>query len=147
LGIDRHHPHVREHLAAAYLMKGDTEQYMTENVKHAEPHNAPRELVDDLKRVFAEGGYHGMIRSVLQRAQRQPGAIPAMQLALFYGVLGELDAAFPHLSRAIDEHDPSLVYLAVGPQWDCLRRDPRFDACLNRMGLECHISGRESTPP
>jgi hypothetical protein len=27
------------------------------------------------------------------------------------------------------------VYLAVGPQWDCLRGDLRFERCLVRMGL------------
>jgi tetratricopeptide (TPR) repeat protein len=31
--------------------------------------------------------------------------------------------------------DPALVYLAVGPQWDSLRGDKRFDDRLERMGL------------
>ena len=42
------------------------------------------------------------------------------------GAAGELDAAFHHLDRALDLRDPGLVYLAVAPQWDSLRDDPRF---------------------
>jgi hypothetical protein len=31
--------------------------------------------------------------------------------------------------------DPSLVHLAVAPQWDSLRADPRLAARLAAMGL------------
>jgi hypothetical protein len=58
-----------------------------------------------------------------------------MQLALFYGEAGEMDRAFEHLERAIENHDPALVHLAIAPQWDSLRGDPRFNQCLERMGL------------
>jgi hypothetical protein len=58
-----------------------------------------------------------------------------MQLALFYGEAGEMDRAFEHLRKAIETHDPSLVHLAVAPQWDSMRADPRFEQCLARMGL------------
>ena len=48
---------------------------------------------------------------------------------------GDLDAAFEHLQRLIDARDPALVHLAVAPQWDSLRADPRFNECLARMKL------------
>jgi len=48
---------------------------------------------------------------------------------------GDLDDAFRWLDRALDSHDPSLVHLAVAPQWDGLRGDPRFQQRLARMGL------------
>ena len=48
---------------------------------------------------------------------------------------GDLDAAFEHLDHAMESRDPSLVHLAVAPQWDCLRSDPRFKDRLSRMGL------------
>ena len=48
---------------------------------------------------------------------------------------GDLDAAFEHVQRLIDARDPVLVHLAVAPQWDCLRADPRFNECLERMKL------------
>ena len=48
---------------------------------------------------------------------------------------GDLDAAFEHLQRFIDARDPALIHLAVAPQWDSLRADPRFNECLARMKL------------
>ena len=48
---------------------------------------------------------------------------------------GEMDAAFGQLDRALALRDPALVYLAVGPQWDSLRNDPRFNEQLRRMEL------------
>jgi hypothetical protein len=48
---------------------------------------------------------------------------------------GDLDKAFELLQDALDVRDPGLVHLAVAPQWDGLRADPRFNECLARMKL------------
>ena len=135
LAIDPRHPHAREHLAGAYWKKGDPEHFLAENLKHAELHGTPAEALGQLKRTWAEGGRAAMIKLVLQRASEQPQAFPAMQLALFNGEAGDMDAAFHHLERAIEVHEPALVHLAVASQWDSLRDDPRFYQCLSRMGL------------
>ena len=58
-----------------------------------------------------------------------------MGLVVHYALAGNLDAALEHLQRAIDARDPALVHLAVAPQWDSLRADPRFNQCLVRMKL------------
>ncbi len=71
----------------------------------------------------------------LEFAANHPQAVPAMQLALMHGRLGNMDTAFENLKQAIEGHDPGLVHLAVGPQWDCLRSDSRFQDALSRMGL------------
>jgi tetratricopeptide (TPR) repeat protein len=49
---------------------------------------------------------------------------------------GDLDAAFEQLQRLIDARDPALIHLALAPQWDSLRADPRFNECLARMKLQ-----------
>jgi hypothetical protein len=56
-------------------------------------------------------------------------------LAMHAVRIGDLDAAFEYLQRMLDAHDPVLVHLAVAPQWDSLRADPRFNECLARMKL------------
>jgi serine/threonine protein kinase len=48
---------------------------------------------------------------------------------------GDLDAAFEHLHRLIDTRDFAVIHLAVAPEWDTLRADPRFNQCLARMNL------------
>jgi tetratricopeptide (TPR) repeat protein len=135
LELDPRHPHAREHLAGAYWKKGDGDRYMAENLKHAELHGAPAETLARLKESYAAGGVAGVWRLGLELAAKHPQAVPAMQLALFHGEVGSKDAAFQYLEQAMESHDPGLVHLAVGPQWDCLRSDPRFQDALLRMGL------------
>ena len=45
---------------------------------------------------------------------------------MLYGAAGHCDQAFACLDEAIASRDPAMVYLAIGPQWEPLRRDPRF---------------------
>jgi hypothetical protein len=91
--------------------------------------------------VYSSGGAAGIVRFALAQAAKQPLAFPEFQKAVLYAEAGDLEAAFFHLDRAIDSRDPALVYLAVGPQWDGLRRDPlRFEERLARMGLLAGVS-------
>ena len=120
---------------ALYRKKGDSDRYIAENLKHAELHGAPIEVVARLKQVYTDGGVTGVLKLGLEFAAKQPQAFPAMQLAVMHGALGAIDTAFEYLNRAIESHDPGLVHIAVAPQWDCLRSDPRFQDALSRMGL------------
>jgi len=134
LELDAKHLLAREFLAGAHLQMGDFDRHMAENMKHAEAYGMPAEALEPVKRAYADGGRLGVVRFALEHASSQP-AMPEVQLALLHGALGDLDAALPHLERAIDGRDPCLVDLAVAPQWDMFREDPRFDLCLKRMGL------------
>jgi len=86
--------------------------------------------------VYAAGGRSGIVRWLLDT---RGASFPPVQLALFHAELGDMDASIGHLNRAIDDRDPCLVELAVAPQWDRLRADPRFDQCLARVGLSSII--------
>lgn len=135
--LDLHPRHLlaREHLAGAYWKKGDYDRHMVEAIRHAEDYGAPGELLDELKRVYAEGGRAAVVTYSLSRMASAGDLAPAFQLAILYGEAGDLNAAFHHLERALEGRDPCLVHLAVAPQWDCLRADPRFNNCLTQMGL------------
>ena len=85
--------------------------------------------------MYTEHGRAGVVRFALEQAARHSATMPDVQLALFHSELGDLDAAMPHLERAIEGRDPCLVDSAVAPQWDALREDPRFQRCLAGMGL------------
>jgi len=135
LEFDPRHPHAREFLAGAYAKKGDFDRYMAENIKHAELHGAPAAALEPLKQAYAAQGYAGVLALLRERAMSHPQAFPAMQLAIIHGESGDLDAAFGNLDRALESHDPGLVHIAVGPQWDSLRADPRFEERVRRMGF------------
>jgi tetratricopeptide (TPR) repeat protein len=144
LALDPRHPIAREFLASASLFKGDFDRYIVEVVAHAAALGAPVDCVAPLEAAYAEGGRSGFWRVSLEQMSRNP-RVPAYQFAVFLAQAGDVDGAFHHLDRAIVEHDPSLVDLAVAPQWDSLRADPRFDACVSRMGL--HGAAAAGTPP
>jgi DNA-binding winged helix-turn-helix (wHTH) protein/tetratricopeptide (TPR) repeat protein len=134
LDLHPQHPHAREFLAGAYWKKGDFDRYIAENVKHAEVHGVPAKAFEPLQQAYAAGGSAGARSYMLGRLSSLSQA-PAMQLAIFYGEAGDLNSAFRYLDRAIESRDPSLVHLAVAPQWDGLRADPRFHERLTQMGL------------
>jgi serine/threonine-protein kinase len=56
-------------------------------------------------------------------------------LAQIYLGLGEHDAAFERLERAIEDRDSHILILPCKPIWDGIRGDPRFRALLRTMRL------------
>jgi tetratricopeptide (TPR) repeat protein len=134
LELDPGHLLAREFIAAVHWKKGDFDRQMAETIKHAQSHGVPAGALDELRQAYASGGRPGVVACVLGQAPKQ--SLPPFQLALLFGEAGNLDEAFRQLDLAIERHDPSLVHLAVAPQWDCLRDDPRFEERLERMGLK-----------
>jgi len=61
--------------------------------------------------------------------------VPSSYRALIYAGMGNTHHPIRWLERAYEEHDPSLIYLAVNPKWDSLRSDPRVVALLRKIGL------------
>ena len=59
--------------------------------------------------------------------------VPSYHMALAHVGLGDKAAAFAALSRARDERDPALVYVAVEPRFAPLRTDSRFLALLSEL--------------
>jgi len=137
--LDPQHLLAREFIAGAYLKKGDLDRHMTEVLAHAKAAGAPASLIDDLRSAYASEGRPGVVRYALRINSSSSGSSSSspspVQMALLFAEAGDLDQAFDHLDAAIARHDPSLVHLAVAPQWDDLRADPRFDERLKRMGL------------
>jgi tetratricopeptide (TPR) repeat protein len=111
LDRDPHHSFARELLAGAYWKLGDLER-SAEHLQRARDH------ASDVLRDFSNDDF--------------PLAMHAVQI-------GDLDAAFEHLQRMLDARDPALIHLAVAPQWDSLRADPRFNQCLVRMKLRSAV--------
>jgi tetratricopeptide (TPR) repeat protein len=132
LELDPQHLLAREYLAAAYLKKGDVARHMTEALTHARDAGTPPEILEDLRHIYETRGRAGIVEYGL----RANANGPPMQLALLFAEAGNLDDAFRQLDLAITGRDPSLVHIAVAPQWDGLRVDPRFGERLEAMGLD-----------
>ena len=57
------------------------------------------------------------------------------QMAVIYGLLGEMDRAFACLEEAYRYRQPLLLLAKVQPRMDCLRSDPRLQGMLARLNL------------
>ena len=103
-------------------------------IAHGAAHDVSAEQFEPLKIAYETGGRSWFIRYCAEQMSKNP-QLPALQLAVFHTQAGDVDDAFRHRDRAILERDPSLVDLAVAPQWDNLRGDPRFAEAVARVGL------------
>ena len=75
----------------------------------------------------------GVLQTLLARAKKSYAS--PFDIALVYTALGDKDAAFAWLDKAMKEHSTWLVYSKWEPRLDPLRSDPRFQDLLRRIGL------------
>jgi tetratricopeptide (TPR) repeat protein len=151
LDRDPRHLFARELLVGAYWKKGDFKRQIEEDLKRAEARGlseqaraALKEMVAEILHAYDHEGIEAAHRCILRHAERavelvHDGASQQRGNQFLnaggYAEVGRIDEAFEQLQRALDVRDPALVHLAVAPQWDSMRADPRFNQCLARMKL------------
>jgi TolB-like protein/DNA-binding winged helix-turn-helix (wHTH) protein/cytochrome c-type biogenesis protein CcmH/NrfG len=73
-----------------------------------------------------------LLADMTAQAERQ--YVPAYSFALVHTLLGDTDAAFASLERAVEARDLGLPGLPTDSRLQPLRDDPRFDVLLRRCG-------------
>src|SRR5262252_6233398 len=146
LDVDPKHVLAGQFINHVYLKIGDINRFAAWTVSEAIAWGFPEEKVAvlkqvtaDVQQVYATAGLSGVNRFwVDQITNPQLNFDPLLKIASFravlYGAAGRLDEAFDFLDQAIADRDPALVHLAVAPDWDSLRDDPRFAQRLRSMG-------------
>jgi TolB-like protein/Flp pilus assembly protein TadD len=95
------------------------------------------ELLGRLGYVQALAGNPDAARALAARipTRESDGGDFAGALALIHTGSGDFDQAFLWLNRAASRHETLAVFAAVDPMFAPLRRDPRFAAFRQRLGL------------
>lgn len=146
LDVEPKHLLAGEFVAGVYWQLGDVERFLAENLRRARLFGVPdnafaqlKQVTDQMRKVYATTGLAGLQRFVADQIDHEPAGLDAAKTAIrravVYGAAGRLDEAFASLDQALAFRDPALVHLAVAPQWDSLRSDPRFGQRLKTMGL------------
>jgi len=87
---------------------------------------------------LAESGDTAAARNLLWQLRRMAAEryVPPCSFAWIHLGLGEIDAAFEWLNRAVDECDQLLMPIKTYGMLDPIRSDPRYAALLRRMNLD-----------
>jgi tetratricopeptide (TPR) repeat protein len=91
----------------------------------------------ELAHAYAVAGNLAEARKILKEVQasNKAGALSAYHIAAVHAGLGDQDAAFEQLEKALEERADRMAYLKVDPRLKPLRNDPRFAQLAQRLGL------------
>jgi adenylate cyclase len=98
-------------------------------------------------KVYSQLGYAFAMKGDLVNAERYLREIEmnaainksftyALDFAVIYTALGDIDKAMENLEEAVDNRRSAIIYLKVNPIWDPLREDIRFKSLLRRLRLD-----------
>jgi TolB-like protein/Flp pilus assembly protein TadD len=121
---------VHEILGEALMLSGDLDGALAE--MRREPHDIMRRL--GLAFVYASLGRREESQRLLEEVGKEHPDW-ASPVAAGYARLGKADAAFEWLDRALRERDGGVLEVRVGPLFQPLHADPRWDPLLRRIGL------------
>src|SRR5438876_3124152 len=146
LDVDPKHLLACQFINHVYWKIGDVNRFAAWTVSQAIELGFPervavlKQVTADMQQVYATAGLSGVNRFLVDQITNQDldfDAVLKMAVAraVLYAAAGRLDEAFDCLDQAIPYRDPALVHLAVAPDWDSLRGDPRFAERLRSMAL------------
>jgi serine/threonine-protein kinase len=123
--------------SSAYLRKGMYAEAIAEATRARDRSGGNAEAIATIGYALAMSGKREQARAVLTEVKKRATErhVPPYNFALIYNGLGERDEAFAWLERGLEQRDPKMIFLKVGPQWNNLRSDPRFADLLRRVGL------------
>ena len=76
-----------------------------------------------------------MLKLLMERRVEEPRVNLRMDMAVMYYALQNVDETFNQLNHAVDERLGGIVFLNTSPNWKPLRKDPRFKAIVERVGV------------
>ena len=121
----------------AYEQKGMFAEILAEIEKNRRSTGDAPWLCSEEAYVYGRTGQADRARLALGKLEewnrRQP--VDAAAFVGPYIALGEKDRAFFWLEKAYAQHSNALTWLKVGPMFDPLRSDPRFQDLMRRVGL------------
>ena len=124
-------------LGRAYLTDGNWPQAIGYLRKSNEIIGDVPFTLGDLGFALAVAGQREEAGRLLQElhARRDRGYYPAFPIAEIELGLGNTEAAFDWLDRAVDERHTGFYLPSVDPTWNAIRAMPRFRALMARMNL------------
>lgn len=137
LQIDSHNALTRSALADAYACSGQMEKAVEECVRAQALEPEVMIVRLHLAVTYAKVGKVAETRKTIKEAKKdwKSGDGSALWIAGAHARLGEKDAAFEWLERAIEERAAMAIFLKTHPFFADLQDDPRLHALAKRMNI------------
>lgn len=99
---------------------------------------AVADVITDVVRARAEPDRRP---GALERLAALDGTLSPSHLALYHAALDDREGALDRLEQAYAEGaDPNFPFFLVHPLFDTIRRDPRFEAMADALGIEAPLA-------
>jgi TolB-like protein/DNA-binding winged helix-turn-helix (wHTH) protein/Tfp pilus assembly protein PilF len=127
----------RDSLGWAYVYKRMYDKGIEEIRKSIALYGEEPGLSPEIAFIYGITGRKGEAQKILDRLLSTSKTVPieAHHFALIYIGIGEKDQALAWLEKAFEEHSPMMAWLEVDPRFDGLRKEPRFQDLIRRVGL------------
>jgi eukaryotic-like serine/threonine-protein kinase len=124
-------------LGQSYRAKGMREQSISESERAVALSGGAPPRVVGLARAYAESGKRTEAKKLLNELHEraQHGYVSPYYFAMIYTALGEPQQALTALDQSYAERDRYLTWLKVDDAFDPLRKEPRFQDLLRRIGF------------
>jgi TolB-like protein len=124
-------------LGLAKEQMGQPRDAVTDFMKSVELSGGSTIMLSALGHAYAAAGKSDRAVEVLQKLTHlsETRYVSSYEIGLIHCALGDTDKALDFLEAAYAERSGWLPYLKVEPRVDPLRRDPRFQSLLRRIGL------------
>jgi tetratricopeptide (TPR) repeat protein len=142
LDLDSTYARARFWIGMAEEQLGRSDEAIGELKATIEKGGATSAYVAALGHVYATSGRRREAVRILDdlETRSKSGYVSSLDIATVRLGLGDTAAALAMLERAVRAHDGGLVFLAVDPRYDPVRRDPRFQCLLRRIGFPDSLS-------
>jgi serine/threonine protein kinase len=115
-------------LSRSYEMKGD---YPSAFEAFMKTQKDPQHI-EQLRTAYQTAGWQGVQVKFIELALKEPTISEPMlyKIAVAFAQLGQKDKAFAYFDKLVEERSWQIITLAIDPQVDPLRGDPRFNKLL-----------------
>ena len=137
LEIDPMHPLAHMGLGTVRLLEGDARKAVAALERACDLAGRPVWLLGWLGLACGIAGQRESAQTILDelRTLECSQYVSPFALGMIWYGLGNMDAAFQHMNRAIDLRDPHVIPIHCYPFFDDIKSDPRYSSLLSRLNL------------
>ena len=130
-------PAPRDSLGWAYVYQGKYDRGMEEILKSIALYAEDPDLSPEIAFIDGMTGKRAEAQKILNRLLSTSKTVPiaAHHFALIYIGIGKKDEAFAWLEKAYEQHSPMMAWLEVDQRFDSVRKEPKFQDLMRRVGL------------